>query len=165
MNNSKQIEIKVFSSEYQEDVIDLIVGIQQEEFGIAVTAEDQPDLNNIPSFYQKDNGNFWVAVINKKVIGTISLLDIGSGQAALRKMFVNNTYRGSKFKVASMLIETFLGWTRSAGLKEIFLGTTPKFIAAHRFYEKNGFEEILKESLPTAFPIMSVDTKFYKYEI
>ena len=104
-------------------------------------------------------------MINKKVIGTISLLDIGSGQAALRKMFVNNTYRGAKFKVASMLIETLFDWTRSAGLKEIFLGTTPKFIAAHRFYEKNGFEEILKESLPTAFPIMSVDTKFYKYEI
>jgi len=40
MNNSKQIEIKVFSSEYKEDVIDLIVGIQKKEFGIAVTAKD-----------------------------------------------------------------------------------------------------------------------------
>ncbi len=55
--------------------------------------------------------------------------------------------------------------TIAVRLKEIYLGTTPKFIAAYRFYEKNKFEEIAKESLPTAFPIMSVDTKFYKYEI
>ena len=47
------------------------------------------------------------------------------------------------------------------GIREIYLGTTPKFLAAHRFYEKNGFAEIGKESLPEAFPIMSVDTKFY----
>jgi GNAT superfamily N-acetyltransferase len=165
MNSSKQIEINVFSSEYQEDVIDLIVNIQQKEFGIAITANDQPDLHDIPGVYQKDHGNFWVAVMNKKVVGTIALLDIGNEQAALRKMFVNKTYRGPKFKVASMLLETLFDWGRSAGLKEIYLGTTPQFIAAHRFYEKNGFEEISKESLPTAFPIMSVDTKFYKYEL
>lgn len=165
MNRPNQIEINVFSMKYQKDVIDLIVGIQQKEFGIAITAKDQPDLGNIPSFYQKENGNFWVAVLNDKVIGTISLLDIGNRQAALRKMFVNNTFRGQKFKIAPMLLETLFDWARSVGLKEIYLGTTPKFIAAHRFYEKNDFEEIAKESLPTAFPIMSVDTKFYKYEI
>ena len=165
MNNSKQIEIKVFSSEYQEDVIDLIVGIQQKEFGIAVTAEDQPDLCDIKDFYQKDKGNFWVALFNEKVIGTISLLDIGNQQTALRKMFVDQTFRGKRYQVALMLLDTLLKWARANSIKEVYLGTTPKFLAAHRFYEKNGFNEITENILPSTFPIMKVDTKFYKFEL
>jgi hypothetical protein len=39
--------------------------------------------------------------------------------------------------------------------------TTAKFVAAHRFYEKSGFAAIPKTDLPAAFPVMSVDTKFY----
>ena len=163
MNNVKEIRIAGFSSEYQEGVIDLILGIQQNEFGIGITAKDQPDLHNIPGFYQKNHGNFWVAMVDEMVIGTISLLDIGNGQAALRKMFVNKEYRGPKFNVAAKLLEALFDWARSAGFTKIYLGTTPKFVAAHRFYEKHGFEEIPKESLPRAFPIMSVDTKFYQY--
>lgn len=165
MNNTNQISVQVFSSDHQEGVIDLIVGIQQREFGIAITAEDQPDLHTIPAYYQKRTGNFWVAVVENKVIGTIALLDIGNGQAALRKMFVHKHYRGAAFKVATRLLETLLGWGRSAGVTAIYLGTTPKFVAAHRFYEKNGFDEIPKSALPTAFPIMRVDTKFYKYRM
>ena len=43
----------------------------------------------------------------------------------------------------------------------VYLGTTAKFLAAHRFYEKNGFREIAREALPDSFPVMAVDTKFY----
>jgi predicted N-acetyltransferase YhbS len=42
------------------------------------------------------------------------------------------------------------------------LGTTAKFLAAHRFYEKNGFREIAQTELPASFPVMTVDTKFYR---
>ena len=44
----------------------------------------------------------------------------------------------------------------------ILLGTTEKFLAAQRFYEKNGFTEIQKDALPPKFPVMTVDVKFYK---
>jgi predicted N-acetyltransferase YhbS len=46
-------------------------------------------------------------------------------------------------------------------VREVFLGTTARFLAAHRFYEKNGFREIARQALPHSFPVMSVDTKFY----
>ncbi|NOX34159.1 MAG: GNAT family N-acetyltransferase [Deltaproteobacteria bacterium] len=165
MSCSNQVEIDVFSSKYQEGILNLIVNIQQEEFGIAITAKDQPDLCNIQSFYQKDKGNFWVAVLNEKAIGTISLLDIGNEQAALRKMFVSKEYRGGTYHVASMLLEKLFKWARLNKVKEIFLGTTSNFLAVHRFYEKNGFNEIVIGTLPSAFPIMKVDTKFYKFEL
>jgi len=161
-----QILIKPFSPACQNGILDLIVGIQRNEFDIPITADDQPDLKNIPAFYQNGNGNFWVAVTeNKEVIGTISLLDIGNGQAALRKMFVAPSYRGFQFNVARELLDALIEWAVKKGVREIYLGTTPKFLAAHRFYEKNEFAEIGKDSLPEAFPIMSVDTKFYMMSI
>jgi N-acetylglutamate synthase-like GNAT family acetyltransferase len=60
-----------------------------------------------------------------------------------------------------LLLDTVLGWARAKGVLEIFLGTTSKFLAAHRFYEKNDFSEITQSALPPAFPIMTVDTKFF----
>ena len=58
-----------------------------------------------------------------------------------------------------------LEWARLKNISEIFLGTTEKFLAAHKFYEKNGFVPIDKDGLPGSFPIMSVDTKFYVYKV
>ena len=163
MNQTNQIKIVAYSSIYQEAILNLIVNIQQTEFGIAITAADQPDLCNIQDFYQKGKGNFWVALLNQEVVGTISLLDIGNGQSALRKMFVDRPYRGKNYQVAAALLGTLLNWARSQKVREIYLGTTPKFLAAHRFYEKNGFKEIAEDELPHNFPVMRVDTRFYKF--
>lgn len=77
-------------------------------------------------------------------------------------MFVKKKFRGSGKRVAENLLKVLLEWCKSKNVNEIFLGTTPKFIAAHRFYEKNGFSEIQKSELPPSFPVMVVDTKFYK---
>ena len=156
------IEIVQYSKIHLDGVIDVILPIQQKEFGIQIKLEDQPDLREIPNFYQKGNGNFWVAMCKSEIVGTISLLDIGNKQGALRKMFVKKEFRGPKNKVAEKLLAVLLLWCQSKDVREIFLGTTPKFLAAHRFYEKNGFSEIQKSELPVSFPVMVVDTKFYK---
>jgi len=157
--------IRPFCLDDEQQIVDLIVSIQQREFNIPITADDQPDLLDIPDYYQKNRGNFWVALHNEDVVGTISLLDIGNDQAALRKMFVHQHYRGPEKGTARNLLKTLLDWATTKRLREIYLGTTPQFLAAHRFYEKNGFTEISKEDLPKTFPIMEVDTKFYKYEL
>ena len=156
-------KIEPYSDTYKQDVADLIVGIQKNEFGIPINLDEQPDLKEISGIYQVDNGNFWVATVDKIVVGTIGLLSIGSHRGALRKMFVKKEYRGKEFGVGQRLLNTLLGWARQKGFSEIILGTTEKFIAAHRFYEKNGFIEIEKELLPKEFPVMKVDVKFYKY--
>lgn len=156
------IEIKPFSDEYGDGIVSLILPIQQTEFGIPITLSDQPDLLDIPGFYQKGRGNFWVALSQSEVVGTISLLDIGNGQGALRKMFVKAEFRGKAHGVAQHLLNTLHEWSTLRGVREIFLGTTAQYLAAHRFYEKNGFSEILRAELPANFPVISVDTKFYK---
>jgi N-acetylglutamate synthase-like GNAT family acetyltransferase len=55
--------------------------------------------------------------------------------------------------------------SRKRGFREIFLGTTEKFRAAQRFYEKNGFELVTPEQLPAAFPRMIQDTKYYRLRL
>jgi N-acetylglutamate synthase-like GNAT family acetyltransferase len=156
------MQIAPFSPELESEVVDLITGIQRGEFGIDIDAERQPDLRRIPEFYQVGGGNFWVARVRDRVVGTISLKDIGGGQGALRKMFVHPEFRGPAFGTARKLLHTLLEWATDHQTREIFLGTTPFFHAAHRFYEKHGFAEIPKHELPTSFPIMEVDTKFYR---
>jgi N-acetylglutamate synthase-like GNAT family acetyltransferase len=155
------IQIKRFDLNDQQGVIDVIVPIQREEFGVPITAEDQPDLQAVPSFYQSGTGDFWVAKNGDQVIGTIGLKDIGDSQAALRKMFVSAAWRGRELGVAARLLQRLLDESRNRGVRQIYLGTTEKFLAAHRFYEKHGFSEIAKDALPDTFPVMAVDSKFY----
>ncbi len=160
-----EITIEPYSEQYKNDIQKLILEIQQQEFQIDVDIQRQPDLLNISNFYQMGSGNFWIARRGDSVIGTISLLDIENDQAALRKMFVHRNYRGKEHGVGQRLLQTLLDWAKTKMIKDIFLGTTAKFIAAHRFYEKHGFESIDKSELPEKFPIMSVDVRFYRIKI
>lgn len=159
------IEIDRFSTRDQQGVLDVILPIQTAEFGIPITAEDQPDLRAIPLFYQTGYGGFWVARHDGRVVGTIALKDIGNAQAALRKMFVAQAFRGKEHGVAARLLTRLLTEARARGVADVFLGTTAKFLAAHRFYEKNGFTEIARADLPASFPLIAVDTKFYSIRL
>jgi N-acetylglutamate synthase-like GNAT family acetyltransferase len=165
INLDRQIMIQPFEPIYQDQVIKHILHIQRNEFGVNITLEHQLDLKEILQVYQTNNGNFWIAIDNNKVIGTIALLDIGNAQAALKKLFVAQDYRGKEKGIAKKLLDTLLAWAKDHKIKEVFLGTIPIYFAAHRFYEKNGFIEIKKEELPTNFPVMEVDKKFYTFTI
>ncbi len=157
------IRILPYADEHLLGVRDLILPIQQDEFAIPITYEDQPDLQNIASTYRKGCGEFWVALDGSDVVGSIALIDFGQRQAALRKMFVKQAYRGREVGVATKLLETLLSHARHKNLDEVYLGTTSSFLAAHRFYEKTGFDLFDEADLPAAFPKMAVDTRFYRY--
>jgi len=159
MNN--RILVEPYSGQPPDLVVGLILPIQRDEFGIKITREDQPDLEKIADFYQKGLGNFWVALDGSVLVGTLAFKDIGNRSVALRKMFVRKDRRGKEHGVARRLLEAALVFARTKNILDIYLGTTAQYLAAHRFYEKNGFAEIAKADLPEAFPIMSVDSKFY----
>jgi len=156
------VDVVPFSRALQDEVIDLTLTIQQVEFGFNIRAEDQPDLLGIEDFYQTGAGGFWVAYTEGNPVGTIALRDIGGRRGALRKMFVKAAYRGRGHAVAETLLRTLLKSAKAGGIDEVFLGTTEKFLAAHRFYEKHGFVQIPPSELPATFPRMALDTRFYK---
>ncbi len=155
------MQIIPFQKAYTDAVIKLILSIQVDEFGVDLDLERQPDLLKIEEFYQTNNGNFWICIEGEKVLGTIALLPFSAHQTALRKMFVHEEYRGKQHGIAHSLLQTFIDWCKEKSITEIYLGTNPLLHAAHRFYEKNGFEVIEETNLPITFPRMKVDTIFY----
>jgi N-acetylglutamate synthase-like GNAT family acetyltransferase len=141
----------------------LILAIQRDEFGFEITLEDQPDLADIVGFYDTGGGTFLVARDGERVVGTVALRDIGGGAGALRKMFVASDQRGGgAASVAARLLEALVEHARGHGIAIILLGTTERFLSAHRFYEKHGFERVDPAGLPAAFPRMALDTRFYR---
>ena len=157
--------IETYREKYKAGIAQLILNIQQNEFNVPVTISDQPDLLDIEDFYFRKDGNFWVAVENERVIGTIALIDMGNRQSALRKMFVHKDYRGKEKGIGQLLLNTLISWCRQKGIKEVYLGTVEQLHAAKKFYERNGFVKVDKATLPETFPLMPVDTEFFKLAI
>lgn len=158
--------IQPFRPGLERQVLDLILPIQQVEFGVPITAGDQPDLARIPEVYQAGRGGFWVGLYGDRVVGTLGLLAFGQapgGGGALRKMFLHRDARGGG--LAQALLDTALDHAQQQDLPGLWLGTLPQMGAAHRFYERNGFRRIGAEALPPAFPRMAVDTVFYALEL
>lgn len=161
----KEYEIDEFQNKYQQSVEDLILPIQQHEFSVGITREEQNDLVDIKGVFQKGNGNFWVVVHKGRVVGTIGLVDIGNNQVALKKMFVHKEHRGKQSGIAAALMASAKQWCKERGIQRIYLGTVAQMTAAHRFYEKNGFNPLEPDQLPPEFPIVHVDTKFFFCEL
>ena len=82
------MEIIRYREKYKQQIIDLILYIQNAEAGIDLNLQEQPDLMNIPFYYEKNGGEFWLAVDNDTVIGTIGLMNYGNGNGVLKKFFV-----------------------------------------------------------------------------
>lgn len=158
MTKFKVIE---FEDCYHKQVVALVSPIQQLEFNVPISVEEQPDLMNISAVFQTGLGNFWVAVLNGEVVGCVGLVDIGDRAVALKKMFVRADARGKEIGVSAALLERAKQWCRTNGISTIYLGSVEQMKAAHRFYEKNGFAEIAPEALPPSFPLVRVDTRFF----
>lgn len=159
------IKIREFEPRYTEEVIALILGIQVGEFDVATSRADQPDLLQIPEYYQNSGGQFWLAFVGDKLVGSVALKPFTDHQAALRKMFVLKDYRGAEYRIAQQLVDTLYQFALDNGIEEIYLGTTKKYHAAHRFYDKNGFSSIAQAKLPNDFPLFLVDDCFYAKKI
>jgi GNAT superfamily N-acetyltransferase len=66
-------------------------------------------------------------------------------------MFVRAAWRGREKGVAQRLLGTARQWASEKSSTDIFLGTMARFLAAHRFYEKNGFDGIARHEFAAEF--------------
>jgi N-acetylglutamate synthase-like GNAT family acetyltransferase len=163
--SSMAFTIRPFEHKDQTAVIDLIERIQVGEFNIPIEEEQYRELHSIPHSFQKDKGNYWVAFLNEKLIGTIAALDIGHQAFELRDVFLEEQYRGPTTDFAKRLLDTVFNWSREYNIRSIYLGTTLAFSRAHRFYEKHGFHEIDRKDMPPYCKPMNCDEKFYQLDV
>ena len=50
--------ITIYDDRYKEEVINLILHVQNVEYGVGISAEEQPDILDIQSNYLNDDGCF-----------------------------------------------------------------------------------------------------------
>ena len=153
--------ITSLTNEHCGQIVNLILPIQQIEFNVPITLDGQPDLLDIERKYHKSGGNFWGAFTNGELTGTIGLIDTGHNTGAIRKMFVKKEFRGKEYGIAQQLLDTLLAYCNDHQIAKLYLGTVQQLKAAHRFYERNGFERINKAEMPTFFPFMQPDDTYY----
>lgn len=158
--NIKSYYISNYKKKYKEQVVDLIFSIWNKEHKFSVSYESKPDLFNIEDFYSGLKGNFWIAVTNDdKVIGSIAIENLNSGNCALKRMFVRKDFRGKG--VAQTLFNQALEWAKSLDVKNVYLSTNQeKSATAIRFYKKNNFQEIDEKQAPPNFPTFKDDDVF-----
>ncbi|EOI58593.1 GNAT family N-acetyltransferase [Enterococcus gilvus] len=155
-----EVKIVPFEEKYTQEIVDLIIPIQREEFNIQLTVEDQPDLLTIQEEYINTGGNFWVALFDDKVIGTIALVRLENHCGAIKKMFVTKDFRGEK-QIGRKLLDTLVNYCKEQGYERLYLGTVEVLKAAQKFYKKNGFELIDKTEMPKDYHLMDVDSVFF----
>ena len=160
-----KIQVEQIGNLSAEAIINIILPIQQKEFNVPITLEDQPDLLDIESAYYMTGGGFWGAKIDGELVGTIAMIKFDSHSAAIRKMFVKKEFRGKNFGAAQLLLETLINYCRLNGIKNLYLGTIDLLKAAIRFYEKNGFDLITKDCLPELFPRMAADNTYFQLKL
>lgn len=153
------MEIITYQDKYQQQIIDLILHIQNDEAKINLPLEEQPDLLNIPSYYQQNGGAFLLAVDHDQVIGTLAFMNYRNGNAVLKKFFVRSDWRSKKVGLA--LYEAVLVILKRNHFRQVLLDTPSVARASHRFYEKAGFRKISIDQLP--FPYDFPDRDSYLY--
>ncbi len=162
MTKEHVVEIAPYGDVDHNAVVKLVLDIQQQEFGANATYEGQADLRDPGDFFRSRGGEIWVARVGDEIVGTVAIIDFGGRCGALRKMFVRADMRGSRLGIADRLLDNLLDWARHRNMTAIYLDTSDAFRAAHRFYEKQGFNRVEMKDLPADFPAMSGAARFYR---
>jgi len=116
----------------------LIAGVYAEYPGIVFLDEEFPELVAPASFYRARDGRWWVLEDEGGIFGSIAVArDDRLGAYELFKLYLRRDRRGSG--AADALLSQALAFARTEGGQTMILWTDTRFLAGHRFYEKNGF--------------------------
>lgn len=144
------------------EIADLVLSIQNDEAGLDLSVDDQPDLLRIAETYR--GGGFWVAVDGRDaIVGSIGLLVYGR-IGVLKKFFVAKTYRGNGGP-AFGLLDALLTRGRVLGLTDIVLDTPSVATRSHAFYERNGFRRATASDLPPAYDYPDRNSILYRLQL
>ncbi|CAM1345010.1 GNAT family N-acetyltransferase [Tenacibaculum amylolyticum] len=155
--------IQKFEPHQQEQLANFVLGIQNGEFGLGFKRDEQKDLLNTSEFYK--GGNFWIAKNENDIIGCIGLQKLNSEVGVLRKMFVQKEFRGKELNIAQQLFEKLKQEAINLKFEKILLDTPSIAKASHRFYQRNGFIEIRKNEIPSAYSFPDRNSKIFELKL
>jgi N-acetylglutamate synthase-like GNAT family acetyltransferase len=107
---------------------------------------DTHDLvpDRMEDLYEEPKGQFWVAVTDDTIVGTIGLRRVDDRICQLVRLSVHPDYR--RHDVVQHLLEAFEDYAREAGYRRVTAQTTARQKPAAVFLETSGYSEF-KRSL------------------
>nr|WP_050375893.1 GNAT family N-acetyltransferase [Streptococcus agalactiae] len=137
------MEIKEYENNpyHLAQLVDLINYCQNIEAKLDIKMAEQDDIFQIENYYQNRKGQFWLALENEKVVGSIALLRIDDKTAVLKKFFTYSKYRGNPVRLGRKLFERFMLFARASKSQELSW-ILQKRERSHFFYENQGFSKI-----------------------
>lgn len=157
------MNIETYSGKFDDEIISLILSIQNEEAKIGLSLQKQPDLLDIHRNYQQPGGEFWIALSDGRVVGTIGLMLKENHCAVLKKFFVKKEFRSQKIGLA--LYNELLKYAVNKAVHSIILDTPAVAQASHRFYEKAGFRRISTAELPVPYSYPDRESILYLLDL
>ena len=157
------MQIETYHGSYTDEIQALILDIQNNEAKIGLSLQEQPDLLDIHSSNQQGGGEFWVALSDGKVVGTLGLMRREQQCAIMKKFFVKKEFRAQKVGLA--LYQKLLAFAKETGVRHMILDTPSVAHASHRFYEKAGFRKISKEELPVPYSYPDRNSILYMLDL
>jgi ribosomal protein S18 acetylase RimI-like enzyme len=137
--NMKEVKLRQYESSDQEAVWQLHVdGLNQTGSFVDDRKYDQ-DLLSIKKTYLEKGSEFFVASLNKQVIGMGALRKIDNQTAEIKRMRVNIAHQNQG--IGSLILDSLIQRAKELGYKRLILDTTENQNAAKRLYEKRGFKE------------------------
>lgn len=146
-------------------VVDLVNYCQNIEAKLDIKMIEQSDLFMIKEYYQQKGGQFWIALDDNQVVGTIALLPITDEVAVLKKFFTYPKYRGNPERLGAKLFSQLITFTENKDFKQLVLDTPEAEERSHYFYEKQGFTQITKEHLTVQYPYPDRNSRVYVKDI
>ena len=116
------------------------------------------DAEGMPGPYVPPRGGLWLAVHGNAGIGCVALRPLSPDTAEVKRMFVDEAWRGRG--VGRALMETVVAAARERGYAMLRLGTLADMTAAQALYESLGFRPIERYRADEL-----VDTLFYELEL
>ena len=129
-----------YSSSDKQDAKSVILNTLK-DYGFEYNPIYDYDLEDPYKHYIEKGGMFYVIKVNKKVVGTIAVINKGK-TAELKRLYVDKNYQGKK--LGSMLIDKAILFCKNKGFAKLELETNKKFEKSHLLYQRRGFK-VVKE--------------------
>lgn len=152
------MEIREYEERWHDQVCDLVLSVQNDEYGIGLPLEEQLDLVDIQGTFA-GGGGFWVALEGGRVVGCIGLLRKAEDGGVLKKFFVDARMRGTGTGLA--LYRRLEDFCRAEGVRTVVLDTPSVATRSHCFYRKAGFVETTRGDLPFPYEYPDRDSLLF----
>ena len=121
---------------------DLVLRVMQDEFSVDSNVYPAQDIDDIETSYGGLGEAFFVGVEDDIVVGTVAVKKEDERVAFLRRIFVDERYRGKK--IGSQLMARAIDFCSEVGYQEIVFNTTSRMQAAIALCKTKGFVERAK---------------------